>query len=80
MTNKIYIKSSKSYETMQEQARLLLEGKIEDDGDDEVLDIAILMAYKNDLDVLFIRYDKEITPETAYNIRYGNGYRIRPSL
>ena len=78
MTKRIYIKPSKHWSEVEEQARLLLEGKIQDNGDDEVLDTAIRMAHEGNLDILFVRNGREVTPETAYNIRYHSGLRIRP--
>jgi hypothetical protein len=78
MTKRIYIKSSKHWSEVEEQARLLLEGEIQDDGDDEVLDTAIRMAHEGNLDVVFVRNGKSVTPEIAYGIRYHSGLRIRP--
>jgi hypothetical protein len=83
MTRKIYIKPAKKQSTIEHRAKLLLEGSIEDDGDDEVLDTAIAIAHGNNLDVVFVRQgyesekEKEISAETAFNIRYECGFRIR---
>jgi hypothetical protein len=78
MTKRIYIKSSKHWSEVEEQARLLLDGEIQDNGDDEVLDTAILMAHEGNLDVVFVRNGREVTPETAYGMRYHRGLKIRP--
>jgi hypothetical protein len=81
MTRKIYIKPAKKQSTIEHRARLLLEGSIEDDGDDEVLDTAIAIAHADNLDVVFVcqgsKNQKEISAEIAFNIRYNSGFRIR---
>jgi hypothetical protein len=78
MTQRIHIKPSKNWTEIDERAMLLLEGKIQDDGDDDILDRAIGMAYEQNLDVVFMRGEKAINPEIAYGIRYRSGLRIRP--
>ena len=45
-TKLIHIKSRKSKETIEIEARLLLENLTQDEGDDDVLDMAISIAYK----------------------------------
>ncbi len=78
MTQRIHIKPSKNWTEIDERATLLLEGKIQDDGDDDILDRAIGIAYEQNLDVVFMRGEKAINPEIAYSIRYHNGFTIRP--
>ena len=58
---------------------MLLENKIQDEGDDDVLDMAISIAYKENKNVKFVFREKEIEPEIAFSIRYNSGLNIRPS-
>lgn len=74
----IYIKSRKRKEVIEAEARLLLENLIQDEGDDEVLDTAIAIAYKEKMNVKFVYREKEIDPDIAFSIRYNSGYDIRP--
>jgi len=39
--------------------------------------MAIAIAHKEGLDVKFIRGEAELSPESAYGIRYFSGYGIR---
>lgn len=50
-----------------------------DNGDDDVLDRAIEIAFKEGYDVVFRidGSDKLLTPELAYNLRYHRGIDIR---
>lgn len=73
----IHIKRRKTKEVIEVEARLLLEGLIQDEGDDDVLDKAIEIAYKEGLDVKFMCGEKGVIPEAAYGIRYGSGYDLR---
>lgn len=77
-TKLIYIKPRKHKEVIEQEARLLLENLIQDEGDDEVLDTAIAIAYKEKMNVKFVYREKEIDPDIAFGIRYNNGYDIRP--
>jgi hypothetical protein len=71
-------KSRKSKKAIETEARLLLENLIQDEGDD-VLDMAISIAYKENKNVKFVLREKEIAPEIAFSIRYNSGLNIRPS-
>ena len=73
----IHIKRRKTKEVIEAEARLLLEGLIHDEGDDDVLDKAIEIAHKEGRDVKFMRGEAELNPESAYGIRYFSGYDIR---
>jgi len=76
-TKLILIKSRKTKEAIEVEARLLLEGLIQDEGDDDVLDMAIAIAYKEKINVNFVRGEKVINPKLAFSIRYSSGYDIR---
>jgi hypothetical protein len=78
-TKLIHIKSRKSKGTIEIEARLLLENLIQDEGDDDVLDMAISIAYKENKNVKFVFKEKEIEPVIAYGIRYNSGFDIRHS-
>lgn len=78
-TKLIYIKSRKTKAQIDIEARLLLDNQILDEGDDDVLDTAIAIACAEKLNVKFVHREKEITPDTAYSIRYNSGLDIRPA-
>ena len=77
-TKLVHIKPRKSKGSIEIEARLLLENKIQDSGDDDVLDMAISIAHKENKNVKFVRKEKEIAPEMAYRLRYDSGLDIRP--
>lgn len=65
-------------EELERLARLLLSDGA-DSGDDAVMDLAIKIAYDENLDVVF-RTDKTarmLTPAQAYRLRYERGLDIR---
>ena len=80
MTQKklIYINPRISKDAIEAEARLLLENKIVDEGNDDVLDMAIAIAHKEKMNVKFVYKEKELNPDIAYSIRYNNGFDIRP--
>lgn len=73
----IKIKPAKPDQVLREEARALLNGKIEDSGDDAILDMAIRLAYEEQLPVVFLSENETLTPELAYRLRYLRGLSVR---
>lgn len=64
-------------EELERRARLLLPTQT-DNGDDDVLDAAIKIAYEEKLDVVFRNErGKLFSPELAYSLRYNGGLDVR---
>lgn len=75
-TRIIKIKPKKSDKQIEQEARKLLQTGL-DDGDDDVLDVAIYQAVMNNSNVIFEINGNQIQPDMAYRLRYERGLCLR---